>query len=37
LETQHYPNSPNRADFPSVWLHPGETFRSKTEFRFKAL
>ncbi len=37
LETQHYPNSPNRPDFPSVWLHPGETFRSKTEFRFKAL
>ena len=37
LETQHYPNSPNRPDFPSTILRPGETYRTKTEYRFKAL
>ena len=36
LETQHYPNSPNRQDFPSTVLRPGETFRSHTEYRFSA-
>lgn len=36
LETQHFPDSPNRPDFPSVVLRPGETFRSATEYRFKA-
>ncbi len=36
LETQHYPDSPNRADFPSTVLKPGETFRSVTEYRFKS-
>ncbi len=36
LETQHYPDSPNRPEFPSVILRPGETFRSTTEYRFKA-
>ena len=34
LETQHYPDSPNRPDFPSTVLRPGETFRSRTEYRF---
>jgi aldose 1-epimerase len=34
LETQHFPDSPNRADFPSVILRPGERFRSTTMFRF---
>ena len=34
LETQHYPDSPNRPDFPSTVLRPGETFRSVTEYRF---
>ena len=33
LETQHFPDSPNRPDFPSTVLHPGETFRSSTVFR----
>ena len=37
LETQHYPDSPNRPDFPSTVLRPGETFRSTTEFRFSAV
>ncbi len=36
LETQHYPDSPNRPDFPSTVLRPGETFRSRTEYRFGA-
>lgn len=34
LETQHVPNSPNRPQFPSTILRPGETFRSTTIFRF---
>lgn len=36
LETQHAPDSPNRPDFPSTVLRPGETFRSRTEYRFFA-
>ena len=36
LETQHYPDSVNHANFPSTILRPGETFRSTTEFRFSA-
>jgi len=27
LETQHYPDSPNRPEFPSVVLRPGATYR----------
>jgi aldose 1-epimerase len=34
LETQHYPDSPNQPNFPSVRLEPGETWRSKTVYRF---
>ncbi len=34
LETQHFPDSPNRSSFPSTVLRPGETFRSTTVFRF---
>ncbi|WP_370081605.1 aldose epimerase family protein [Streptacidiphilus sp. MAP12-16] len=37
LETQHFPDSPNRPDFPSTVLRPGATFRSATEFRFPHL
>jgi aldose 1-epimerase len=33
LEPQHYPDSPNRADFPPVILRPGAVFRSTTVFR----
>ncbi|MBZ5681420.1 MAG: galactose mutarotase [Acidobacteriia bacterium] len=36
LETQHFPDSPNHPDFPSTILKPGETFRSKTVFKFSA-
>lgn len=34
LETQHFPDSPNRPDFPSTRLDPGEAFRSTTIWRF---
>ncbi len=34
LETQHFADSPNRPEFPSVVLRPKETFRSRTEYRF---
>ncbi len=33
LETQHYPDSPNQPDFPSVRLNPGETYSSRTLFK----
>ncbi|HEY0791907.1 MAG TPA: aldose epimerase family protein [Chthoniobacterales bacterium] len=36
LETQHYPDSPNRPAFPSTVLRPGETLTSRTVFRFSA-
>ncbi len=34
LETQHFPDSPNKPNFPSTELKPGEEFRSTTVFRF---
>lgn len=34
LETQHFPDSPNRPDFPSTVLRPGEVHRSETGYRF---
>ena len=34
LETQHYPDSPNQKDFPSVILKPGEKYETKTSFKF---
>ncbi len=34
LETQHFPDSPNQPNFPSTELRPGQTFRSRTVFRF---
>jgi aldose 1-epimerase len=34
LETQHYPDSPNRPEFPSTRLEPGARFRSTTVFEF---
>lgn len=35
LETQHFPDSPNKDHFPSTILHPGEKLQSKTVFRFR--
>ncbi|MDT0390468.1 aldose epimerase family protein [Streptomyces dubilierae] len=34
LETQHFPDSPNRPDFPTTVLRPGEVFRSETVYGF---
>ena len=34
LETMHLSDSPNRSNFPSTVLRPGQTFHSKTVFRF---
>ncbi len=34
LETQHYPDSPNKPQFPSTVLRPGETYRTTTVYRF---
>ena len=36
LETQHYPDSPNRPDFPSTELKPGEIYKSTTVYKFSA-
>ena len=33
LETQHYPDSPNKPNFPSVVLRPGQTYSSETRFK----
>lgn len=34
LETQHFPDSPNKPDFPDVILEPDETFESSTIYKF---
>lgn len=34
LETQHFPDSPNHASFPSVVLEPGQVYQSSTIFEF---
>ena len=35
LETQHFPDSPNHANFPSTVLRPGETYHSETVLLFR--
>jgi aldose 1-epimerase len=37
LETQHFPDSPNKPDFPSTVLRPGGTYKSTTVYRFPAM
>ena len=34
LETQHFPDSPNKPHFPSTVLRPGQKYESTTAFRF---
>jgi len=34
LETQHFPDSPNRPEFPSTVLEPGQEYRSTTVWKF---
>jgi aldose 1-epimerase len=37
LESGHYPDSPNHPDFPSTVLNPGETYKTRTIYRFSVL
>ena len=34
LETQHFPDSPNKPEYPSTVLRPGEVFLSQTIYKF---
>lgn len=34
LETQHFPDSPNKPNFPSTILKPGEVYETRTIFKF---
>jgi aldose 1-epimerase len=34
LETQHFPDSPNQASFPSTVLRPGKVYKSETVYVF---
>jgi len=34
LETQHFPDSPNRPSFPSTLLRPGQVYASRTVYAF---
>jgi aldose 1-epimerase len=37
LETQHFPDSPNQPSFPSTTLNPGETYTTKTVYKFSTI
>lgn len=37
LETQHFPDSPNNPHFPTTVLQPGNTFSSRTSYRFETI
>lgn len=34
FETQHFPDSINQPDYPSIVLHPEELFKSRTTYKF---
>jgi aldose 1-epimerase len=36
METQHYPDSPNKPNFPSTELKPGATYKTTTIYKFSA-
>lgn len=36
LETQHYPDSPNKPEFPSTTLEPGQVYETTTVYKFSA-
>jgi aldose 1-epimerase len=36
LETQHFPDSPNKSSFPSTELKPGQIYHTVTVYRFSA-
>ena len=37
METQHYPDSPNHANYPSVVVRPGETYHSTCIYKFSTV
>jgi aldose 1-epimerase len=37
LESGHFPDSPNHPDFPTTVLNPGETYKTRTIYRFSVL
>jgi aldose 1-epimerase len=37
LETQHFPDSPNHANFPTTVLRPGQTYQSTTTYQFSTV
>ena len=37
LETQHFPDSPNKPSFPSVVLKPGAQYQTTTVYRFSSV
>lgn len=37
LETQHYPDSPNKPDFPSVILKPGDKYHTETKYKVSVI
>ncbi|AMP99093.1 aldose epimerase [Pedobacter cryoconitis] len=37
LETQHFPDSPNQAAFPSTVLKPGQTYKTSSIYKFSGL
>ena len=36
LETQHYPDTPNKKEFPTTLLRPGQTYSTTTIYKFSA-
>jgi aldose 1-epimerase len=34
LETQHFPDSPNKPEFPSTILQPGKEYSTSTVYKF---
>jgi len=36
FETEHFPDSPNQKAFPTVVLRPGETYKTKTIYKFSS-
>jgi aldose 1-epimerase len=34
MEPQHYPDSPNKANFPSVELKPGQEYHNTIVYKF---
>ena len=37
LETQHFPDSPNKPQFPSILLQPGEEYKSVCIYKFSTV